>query len=266
MVENRQEMEKSDLKKMIGRLLCCWTALAGTVVSSQGSPPPPVPAVMQRNYDAARKNHEANTGDVRAAWILGRACFDRAEYSQSMAERGQLANEGIAASKIALEKAPELAEGHYYTAMNLAQLARTKLWGALPLLSRMEHEWLAAAAIDEKLDGGGPHRFVGLLYRDAPSWPVSLGDKAKARTHLLRAVELCPDFPENYLNLIESYLGWHEKAAAATACQKLQEVLPAARGKYAGEYWDESWKDWNQRLLKIQAICNPPPEAAHGSK
>jgi tetratricopeptide (TPR) repeat protein len=140
--------------------------------------------------------------------------------------------------------------------MNMAQLARTKLLGALPLLSQMEHGWKTALDLDERMDYGGPDRYVGLLYRDAPGWPVSLGDNVKARRHLLRAVELSPDFPENYLNLIETYLGWNETSAAERALQKLRLIWPEARKKFVGPYWDESWKDWNQRLEKVETKMN----------
>ena len=140
--------------------------------------PPIVPAIIQRNYDDARRNCEANPGNDDAAWQLGRACFDRAEYSRDSGERAALADEGIAACRKVIARQPSLAAGHYYLAMNMAQLARTKLLGALPLLSHMEAGWKTALSLDERMDYAGPDRYLGLLYRDAPSWPVSLGDTA----------------------------------------------------------------------------------------
>jgi tetratricopeptide (TPR) repeat protein len=218
--------------------------------------PDNVPPIIQRNYDAAHLSYESKPGDYQAAWQLGRACFDRAEFPRDTAERAGLANEGIAASRKAIALQPTFAAGHYYLAMNLAQLARTKLLGALPLLGQMESEWDTALAIDEKMDYAGPDRYVGLLYRDAPGWPVSLGDNHKARKHLVRAVELCPNFPENDLNLIETYLGWNENEAAARVLEKLRLLWPAAHKEFSQEYWDASWKDWNQRLETIENKLN----------
>jgi tetratricopeptide (TPR) repeat protein len=244
------------------RLLWFCATLAGVSPLCADAAPPPgnVPAIIQRNYEAARRRYEANPDDDQAAWQLGRACFDRAEFPRDNAERASLANEGIAACEQVIARQTNLAAGHYYLAMNLAQLARTKLLGALPLVGRMENEWKIALTLDEKIDYAGPDRYVGLLYRDAPGWPVSVGDNGKARKHLRRAVELSPNFPENHLNLIESYLAWNESSAAARAADKLRLLLPEARKEFTGEYWDESWKDWNSRLEKIQARLNPRPE------
>jgi len=239
--------------------LCATLAGIAPFSAAAGSSPVIVPPIIQRNYDAALHRHEANPDDDQAAWQFSQASFDRAEYSRDNAERAKLANEGMAACRKVIAHQPKLAAGHYWLAMCLAQLARTKLLGALPLLSQMEGEWKAALALDEKMDYGGPDRFLGMLYRDAPGWPVSLGDTPKARQHLARAVELSPGFPENYLTLIESYFSWNEPRAAARAMEKFRELLPAARKQFTGEYWDESWKDWNPRLEKIQARLNAHP-------
>lgn len=47
---------------------------------------------------------------------------------------------------------PKSAAGHYYLGMNLGQLARTKLLGALKLVDEMEREFKAAVALDERFD------------------------------------------------------------------------------------------------------------------
>ncbi len=250
------------MKGPVCRLLWLCAVLAGIAPLAADAAPPPatVPAIIQQNYDAAKQRHEANPDDDQAAWQLGRACFDRAEFARNSAERAKLADEGMAACRKVIVRQPKLAAGHYYLAMNLAQLARTKLLGALPLLGQMESEWKTARDLDEKMDYAGPDRYVGLLYRDAPGWPISLGDNAKARQHLARAVELSPNFPENHLNLIESYSAWNDTNAAARAMEKFRPLLPAARKEFTGEYWAESWKDWNQRLEKIEARLNPRPK------
>jgi tetratricopeptide (TPR) repeat protein len=255
--------EVQNKMKIISRKGLWWfcAALAGLAPLCAGAAPPAhVPAIIQRNYDAARRQYDSNPGDDQAAWQFGRACFDRAEFPRDDAERASLAQEGIAACRKVVARRPNLAAGHYYLGLNLAQLARTKLLGALPLVGEMEQEWMNAISLDEKMDYAGPDRYVGLLYRDAPRWPVSVGDAHKARRHLARAVELSPDFPENHLNLIESHLGWTEYDEAARAAEKLRALRPAARKEFVGEYWEESWKDWDQRLADIQVRLNSHPK------
>lgn len=240
----------------------CWcVALAVWVPFSGWAGPPPVPAVIQRNYEAARRFYQDHPADDQADWQLGRACFDRAEFARDDAERARLAEEGIDACRKVTARRPALAAGHYYLGMNLAQLARTKLLGALPIVNQMESEWKTALALDEKIDYAGPDRLLGLLYRDAPRWPISVGDAGKAHQCLARAVEACPNYPDNYLNLIESDLTWNEPAAAARALKQLRQILPAARKEFTGEYWEPAWKDWNERLEKIQAKLAVPDPA-----
>ena len=65
--------------------------------------------------------------------------------------------------------------------MNLGQLARTELLGALKLVKEMEREFKTAADLDKQFDYAGPERCLGLLYRDAPGWPASIGSRRKAR-------------------------------------------------------------------------------------
>ena len=98
-----------------------------------------------------------------------------------------------------------LAPAHYYLGMNLGQLARTRGLSALRLVNQMQREFTRARDLDEHFDWAGPDRNLGLLYRDAPAF-ASIGSRSKAREHLMRAVELAPRYPENRLNLVETYL------------------------------------------------------------
>jgi tetratricopeptide (TPR) repeat protein len=232
----------------------CLLALIGVILGGLTSlaAPSVVPAVIERNYEAAHRQYELKPNDNDAAWLLGKACFDRAEFARDDAERASLANEGGAACRKLIARAPNLAAGHYYLALNLAQLARTKLMGALALLGEMASECKASINLDETMDYAGADRFLGLLYRDAPGWPLSLGDYNKARRYMERAARLSPNYPENDLNLAETYLDHHDYDAAARVADKLRVIWPAARKEFTGEYWAVSWADWIPRYEKIQ--------------
>jgi tetratricopeptide (TPR) repeat protein len=149
--------------------------------------------------------------------------------------------------------------------MDLGQLARTELLGALKLVKEMEREFKTAAGLDEKFDFAGPERNLGLLYRDAPGWPASIGSKRKARNFLERAVKLAPDYPENHLNLAESYLQWRENDSARLKLNALDSLWPKAQTNFTGEKWEQSWSDWSTRrdavrkkLEQISAPAKPP--------
>src|SRR5260370_20620318 len=161
----------------------------------------------QKTFLDAEPNYKHNPTNAEVAWRFAEATFDWAEYATNSAQRAELAEKGIAASRKAVAGAPHSVAGHYYLGMNLGQLARTKSFGALKLVGQMEHEFTIARDLDEHFDHAGPDRNLGLLYRDAPALG-SIGSRTKARQHLQRAVQLAPDFPENRLNLIEADLKW----------------------------------------------------------
>lgn len=208
-------------------------------------------ARAERAYQAAAAAFEQSPTNVTYAWQLGRACFDRAELARDPAERAALAQRGIAACRAALARETNVAAVPYYLGMNLGQLARTRSLGALPLVREMETLFLRARQLDPHFDEAGPDRNLGLLYLEAPGWPVSVGHRGKARQHLERALELAPHYPENHLNLLEARLRWGDRDLAP-AVRRLAERLPAARARYAGEAWLWTWADWERRWGAVQ--------------
>jgi hypothetical protein len=212
-------------------------------------------------YHDARALHDAQPTNTTAAWRFASACFDECEFAQNNADRARVAKEGILACRQALASDPALAPAHYYLAMDLGQVARTELWGALSLLGEMEKEWQTAIKLDEDFDFAGADRNLGLLYRDAPNWPVSLGSRTNARQHLLRAVWLHPEYPENPLCLLEAYVKWNDHADSAPAAKALEQMLPEARNKFSGPAWESSWDSWDNRWKALQREMSQRPEA-----
>ena len=149
---------------------------------------------LEHIYHQARSRFQESTNSIEAAWQFGRACFDMADVAKTDSERARLAEEGIDACRTALAHKYGSGPPHYYLALNLGELARTKSLGALKLVREMETEFKQAIELDEKFDFGGPHRSVGLLYKDAPGWPTSIGSRNKARLHLRRANDLSLPF------------------------------------------------------------------------
>jgi len=219
------------------------------------------PALRARNIywesDARFKKEPKN---IEAAWQFGRACFDLAEFSTNSTERAEIAEQGIAACKQALSRNRELAAAHYYLGMNLGEVAQTRGLSALKLVDQMEREFELARTLDELLDYAGPDRNLGLLYRDAPSW-ISVGSKSKARKHLIRAVELAPNYPENRLNLAEGYVKWSDHNGARRELNALIELWPTARTNFVGSAWISSWVDWEQRLKQLKKKVELPSKA-----
>jgi tetratricopeptide (TPR) repeat protein len=215
-------------------------------------------SLASKRFQEAQAEYKKLPRDEQAAWQFARATFDLAEFATNSTERSQVAEQGIAACKQLLEREPNSGPGHYYLGMNLAQLARTRGIGALKLVTEMEHEFGRARELDASLDFAGPDRNLGLLYRDAPTL-ISIGSRVRAKKHLERAVELAPDYPDNRLNLIESFLNWGDRPGVKRETKALNEAWPRARAALTGENWTSSWVDWETRREKVQKKVEEPP-------
>lgn len=236
---------------------CCFCSI---------SPAQPSSLIAVENESAGRARHLYSEAETRykkepnkaePAWQFGRACFDLAEFSTNNAERAEIAQQGIAACRQALTHDRDSASAHYYLGMNLGELAETRGLGALKLVDQMQKEFELARTLNELLDYAGPDRNLGMLYRDAPSW-ISVGSKSKARKHLLRAIELAPDYPDNRLNLAEGYLKWSDRNGACRELKALEELWPKARTNLVGAAWSSSWVDWEQRLRQLKKKAEDP--------
>jgi tetratricopeptide (TPR) repeat protein len=212
---------------------------------------------VEKDYRSARLRLEEEW-TVQNAVDFIRAAFDRAEIAVRSEERAAVAQEGIHASRQLLAEAPKLAAAHYYYGMNVAQLARTRRIGALKLVGDMEQAFETARELDETFDYAGPDRNLGLLYLEAPGWPLSIGNRSKARKHLERAVALAPEYPENRLNLLEAYLKWGHRAQAKREASELERRWAEARKKFAGPHWAGAWADWEERWDAIMEKLQQP--------
>ena len=201
----------------------------------------------EKAYTAAKTHYEANPNDAEVAWRFASTCFDWADFSTSDNQREQIANEGIAACRKLLEKDTNSARAHYYLAMNLGQVAQTKMLGALKIVDQMEKEFKIALALDPKMDYAGADRGLGLLYLEAPGWPASIGNRSKARQHLQKALKQFPNYPENLLNMIEAEIKWGAKHDVSRDLLTLDQMWPAAQKEFAGQRWESSWADWARR-------------------
>ena len=200
-------------------------------------------------YQRAQIQLQSGTNGPAAAWQFARVCFDLADFATNDTQRAEIAGQGIAACQELLARETNSAPGHYYLAMNYGQLARAEApsLAAYRLVRQMESEFKTAADLDKTFDYAGPERCLGLLYRDAPGWPFSIGSSRKAREWLEQAAIFAPDYPENHLNLAESFLQWHESDEAKSELTTLDTLWPDARKKFTGENWEQSWDDWSTR-------------------
>ena len=218
---------------------------------SQMSTPAEFEAYARRNFWTAMARYNKRDHQPKDAWDFARTCFDAAEFATNNTERAAIAEQGIAACREVLAADPNSAPAHYYLGMNLGEVAQTKSLGALSIVNQMEREFDAARQLDAKFDFAGPDRCLGLLYRDAPSF-ASIGNKTKARRHLQAATDTAPDYPENRLNEVETFIKWSDRNSARRELKTLEELLPKARETLTGDAWAASWVDWTKRIAQAK--------------
>ena len=231
--------------------LICLAAVCLPLAIPISSQTPPSQQRARQALEAARQQYESDRSSVEAAWRLGRAAYDLADLADDKDERKAMADLGIDACRQAIAHDPDAAPAHYYLALNLGQLAQVKRFSALKLLHQMEHALLTAQKIDPKLDYAGPDRSLGMLYLEAPPYPISVGSRSEARNHLQAAVRLSPEFPENRICLAEAYARWGEARNLETELGAIEKLLPDARTRFDEAKWHTDWHAWEQRLAKL---------------
>lgn len=212
-------------------------------------------ARAEKKFLRAQTNFQSDQNNPTNGWQFARACFDFADFSTNETQRADIARLGIAAAQSALARDPKSAPAHYYLAMDDGQLAQAEepSIASYKLIRQIEREFKTADGLDEQFDFAGPARNLGLLYRDAPGWPISIGSKRKAREYLETAATLAPDYPENQLNLAETFLKWRQRDDAEKTLRKLDAIWPVAQTNLTGEFWEQSWSDWKSRRAAANA-------------
>ena len=203
-------------------------------------------------YKAAQDVYAKKSSSPQAAIDLARTAFDYGDLAPNDVIREQVANHGIATARAAIAAHTNCVGAHYYLALNTGELARTKMWGALKLLTEMERELKYVIQHDPKYDYAGGHRTIGVLYSEAPGWPTSVGDRKKARFNLEKAVEIAPEFPENHICYMEALVKWKEWKTLTDALADYQSALSKAKEKFTGPDWAYEWYDWGRREKLVQ--------------
>lgn len=247
-----------------GVLAALWCSLAGSVWADSATNR--IFAIRaEKALLLAQQNYQAATNSTTNALALAQAYFTLAELATNDTQRAQVSRRGIEVCRQWLARAPNSAPGHYYLAMNLGQLAKAEApsVAAYRLVHEVEDEFHTAAELDVRYDHAGPARTLGLLYFQAPGWPLSIGSKRKAREWLERAAELAPDYPGNQLNLAEAQLKWRQREELAATLKKMDAIWPAAQTNLVGESWEQTWQEWNARRTAVksaaQSVYGGPP-------
>lgn len=182
--------------------------------------------------------------DYHARWQAAQALAFLAENDGRTDFRREAAKRGVVFARHARELKEDAVEGHYWYAINVGLLADVDRSYGLNAVGEMETALKRAIELDEKYDMAGPLRVLGILHLRTPAPPASIGSPRKGLRLLQRAVELFPDYPENYLYLAEAL---RDTGRAEDAAQVIQKVLQAPLWPDR-QFESTGWKTAAQKL------------------
>jgi tetratricopeptide (TPR) repeat protein len=160
--------------------------------------------------------------------------------------RRDAAKNGVVLARRASELKPDGVEGHYWYAIDVGLLADADRLYGLKAVGEMKEALERAIELDERYDYAGPLRVLGILYLRTPPPPVSIGSPRKGLKLLQRAVELFPDYPENYLYLGEALRDVGRVGEARVALRKVLNASPWPDRQFESG----QWKTQAQKLLQ----------------
>lgn len=152
---------------------------------------------------------------------------------------------GLAYAEQAVQLAQREADAHYWFAVLTGRIGEER--GILQSLFMVKDIMNAVdRALELDDEHAGAHLVASQVYRKAPGWPLSVGDKKKAIEHGAEALRLEPNKTIHALNLAEAYLADRQRDKAR---ELLEQVLnmPLTPGD---EVISQQEKDEAARLLE----------------
>ncbi len=203
--------------------------------------------------NAARKLEQAARAlndDYDAQWQAAQALAFLAENETRAGFRREAAKRGIVLARRARALKPDRAEGHYWYAINVGLLADVDRAYGLDAVNEMETALKRAIEIDERYDVAGPVRVLGILHLRTPAPPASIGSPRKGLRLLQQAVELFPDYPENYLYLAEALRDNGRFDEAKEAISKVLQAAPWPDRQFESAQWKKAAQKLVAELTK----------------
>ncbi len=183
-------------------------------------------------------------------WRLARAQFYMGNRSKSEKEQKSLYYLCKKNADQSLDFNPESAGGNYYKAICSGKLGQLDgIWSSLSMISGFRKQMERAVKLDPYFEYGGPHRALGKFFHDLPF--VLGGDLKRSIEHLKLAVQLGPEYSDNYYYLSESLFDAEEYESAKPI---LSEYLEKSRNEKDAS---EKRKRAEDFLRQIDMILQP---------
>lgn len=178
--------------------------------------------------DAARRAYwHAMVADPQqpdSYWKAARASILVGLLLQGKEARGEAFLHGLRTTRLLLAREDEIAQAHYYYALNLGLLAKERPSRGHEAVKEMLPHLKKTFELAPQLDRAGAYRTLALVYLRAPGWPASVGDEEAGLEYATLAVENAPDYPGNHLALAEAWIATGNRRKAQTEVERAREL------------------------------------------
>lgn len=224
-------MELNEMKKLLISMMATFCLIAGMSVMAEESLDP---AIVELQHDWAKVNYNTPANAQESAFkALSAKAADIAESS------------------------PNQAEAKIWHAIILSSYAKViSGWAklnALKLVDQSKTLLLDSIALNPTALHGSAYTSLGSLYYKVPGWPLSFGDKDKAKEYLEKSLEINPKGIDNHY-FYADFL--YEQAQYAKAAEHFEKAL-AAPARVGREDADAGRrKEAKEGLLKAKQKLN----------
>lgn len=157
-------------------------------------------------------------------WKAARASILVGQLLEGKEARGDAFLRGLRTTQLLLAREDELAQAHYYYALNLGLLAKERPTRGHEAVKEMLPHLERAIELAPQLDRAGAYRTLAMVYLRAPGWPTSVGDEEAGLEYATLAVEKAPDYPGNHLALAEAWIAMGDGSKARTEIERAREL------------------------------------------
>lgn len=187
-------------------------------------------------------------------WEEAREYSYACEKAHTKGEKLHLSEKGIASAEACIKETPENAACYYFHAVNTGLYYQTQIIGYQKGLKAMVADSKKVVEMDPSYEHGGAYRILGLIYTSVPETAFSpdhiVRDLDAAIDNLRKAVQVAPDYPENYLALTTAFLKAENKEEAAAALKKAEELMPNWRDHADYPAWKKEFKKLAKKVGK----------------
>jgi tetratricopeptide (TPR) repeat protein len=171
---------------------------------------------FQNLKEKLKESLKINPNSWKLYWQLARAQFYMGNRAKTKKEQRGFYSLCKQNAERSLEFNPESAGGSYFKAICIGKIgALGGIWSSLSMISGFREEMERVVQLEPGLEFGGPHRALGKLFHDLPFFLG--GDLKRSIEHLKLAVQLGPDYSDNYFYLSESLFEAEQYESAKSA-------------------------------------------------